>query len=111
MAKKSNSKGGRHSSAVRTDQRPDSKEGNVQVAEIIYTIVGPVRMGKSRAIQKYLRRCGQSSVDGEVPVPSFPMALLVDNCPHFHQSVERMWRALVEQDFSVRCGSGKHGKR
>lgn len=68
MAKKSNSKGDRHSSAVRTDQRPDSKEGNVQAPEIICTVVGPGRMGKSRAIQQYLRRCGQSSADeGEFP--------------------------------------------
>jgi hypothetical protein len=78
MAKKSNSKGDRHSRAVRTDQRPDSKEGNVQAPEIICTVGGPSRMGKSRAIQ---------------------------------QSVERMWRGLVEQDFTVRHRSGKHGKR
>jgi hypothetical protein len=113
MAKKSNSEGDRNSSAVRTDERPDSKEGNVQAPEIICTVVRPGRMGKSRAIQQYLRRCGQSSADegGVPPVPRFPMALVVDNCPHFHQSVERMWRAFVEQDFTVWHRSGKHGKR
>jgi hypothetical protein len=113
MAKKSNSEGDGNSSAVRTDERPDSKEGNVQAPEIICTVVRPGRMGKSRAIQQYLRRCGQSSADegGVPPVPRFPMALVVDNCPHFHQSVERMWRAFVEQDFTVWHRSGKHGKR